>query len=69
MDLTPDVTRESAPHGLATLADRELQRVLEALQQREKEVEKLRTQLKEVGFSRTVLRHNILVLHCIAGLR
>ena len=48
MDLTPDVTRASAPHGLATMADQELQRVLEALQQREKEVEKLRTQLKEV---------------------
>ena len=43
-------SRSSSPHGLATMADQELQRVLEALQQREREVEKLRSQLKEVKF-------------------
>ena len=41
-------SRSCSPHGLATMADQELQRVLEALQQRERDVEKLRAQLKEV---------------------
>lgn len=35
--------------GLATVADSELQQAVEALSAREKEVEKLRTQLKEVS--------------------
>ena len=46
MDL--DLPASTTAHGPETLADQELQSALEALHLREKEVDKLRTQLKEV---------------------
>ena len=61
-----ELRRSPSPsHGLATMADQELQRVLEALQQRERDVDKLRTQLKEVRITRICVCVCVYVCVCV----